>query len=1092
MPFVSYIDLENKTKEACQKFQQIDECTYSREGLGRGRRFEEFMECDCSDDWKDGSNKACAENSDCINRLTQIECVNGRCSQCGRDCENQRFQKKQYSDISIIQTEKKGYGVIAQKQIPAQQFIIEYIGEVITEKEFNQRMIDYDLDTEKRKHFYFMMLQKGEFIDATTKGCIARFCNHSCNPNAYVSKWVVKGKLRMGIFAERDIQRGEEITFDYNVDRYGAKAQKCYCGEPNCIGVLGGKVQTDTTNLLPDVFLSALGSSRSAEKKFRQSFKSNKENKKLEIDEEGINKDFLKTLTMEPMHDKDQVSKVVAALLQTRSKALCMKLIQRVMLTKDETLKLEMVKLHGYSAISNVLDVLRAKERYVKIILKYLLTLPRTFRDTIVSSRIDKLVKELGNRYELGEVLDPQIADSAKKLLEKWSTFEVYKRIQKIQTSKGAAPNPAAVSRRQERKQERLNDTKRYTDAAQTLLPHPGNIFSASPIPDRKQVSSAQLLQQGHFTKTKSVSHETTPRTDAFNAGVLKPDAENSVGIGIAENGYLSTQSKFLNNKQEPLSENMIDPLQASLEQTVATKSATPQIEKNQIFSKSAETSQIQTLPPVKTENTELPFLKDLHAKHPVGLSMERTLLSADGTFQKKNLSLDQLEEKFTTPQFDGNAVSAVSPVLAGPNQNATKLTEKRFQAEPLNMSKHSAQPQALPPTSAHALQSPQPYSMNKGIRHMERFQSSPANNPRSPLHDSFSLANENKRHIQSPSTQSNAPNPQLCINQTASQPSTSPFVHAERKPQFAQLDQRQLHRPYNGMSTSRFGPHSSPSSSNRPLQSRFNNKPSRFSNSYKSSDATPNQFNGRKRFIDHDDRQEKDFSSRKFSRDSPTPSQYVPLSKSNEQSRFFHPKPFLRDNRFRDRSENTSGPMPPTNKSADSGVKSFPAGPNSKAGKGVPAKVTVSAATNQPPASVKTQGSLGALTPPYTVKNCSNSWKDNGSRSSSNGGSSSRMNNKTPVEIAESKWKHFFSGFVPNVIFREFSTQKLPHSVCKKIIREFIHSLTDKEIQQNHFDPPVELTANYKKSIMDTAAIYVKKKNTRIMKYARDAENGH
>jgi len=66
--------------------------------------------------------------------------------------------------------------------------------------------------------FDFASLQ---YLDATKKGGIGRFANHSCNPNCYVAKWVVGKRMRMGIFAKRDIIKGEELTFNYNVDRYG-------------------------------------------------------------------------------------------------------------------------------------------------------------------------------------------------------------------------------------------------------------------------------------------------------------------------------------------------------------------------------------------------------------------------------------------------------------------------------------------------------------------------------------------------------------------------------------------------------------------------------------------------------------------------------------------------------------------------------------------------------------------------------------------------------------------------------------------------------------------------------------------------------
>jgi len=58
-------------------------------------------------------------------------------------------------------------------------------------------------------------------IDATRKGNLARFMNHSCNPNCELQKWVVGSRLRMGIFTLRNIEKNEELTFDYQFERYG-------------------------------------------------------------------------------------------------------------------------------------------------------------------------------------------------------------------------------------------------------------------------------------------------------------------------------------------------------------------------------------------------------------------------------------------------------------------------------------------------------------------------------------------------------------------------------------------------------------------------------------------------------------------------------------------------------------------------------------------------------------------------------------------------------------------------------------------------------------------------------------------------------
>lgn len=87
-----------------------------------------------------------------------------------------------------------------------------------------------------------MSFDQNMIIDATT-GSIARFVNHSCNPNCRMIKWIVSGQPRMALFAgDKPIMTGDELTYDYNFDPFSAKnVQKCLCEEPNCRGVLGPK-----------------------------------------------------------------------------------------------------------------------------------------------------------------------------------------------------------------------------------------------------------------------------------------------------------------------------------------------------------------------------------------------------------------------------------------------------------------------------------------------------------------------------------------------------------------------------------------------------------------------------------------------------------------------------------------------------------------------------------------------------------------------------------------------------------------------------------------------------------------------------------
>lgn len=90
-----------------------------------------------------------------------------------------------------------------------------------------------------------MSLRADAVIDATQKGTISRFINHSCEPNAETQKWTVNGELRIGFFSKRTILAGEEITFDYQFQRYGKEAQKCYCETSTCRGWLGEEPDDD-------------------------------------------------------------------------------------------------------------------------------------------------------------------------------------------------------------------------------------------------------------------------------------------------------------------------------------------------------------------------------------------------------------------------------------------------------------------------------------------------------------------------------------------------------------------------------------------------------------------------------------------------------------------------------------------------------------------------------------------------------------------------------------------------------------------------------------------------------------------------------
>ena len=65
-------------------------------------------------------------------------------------------------------------------------FIMEYVGEVVDPEEFRSRVKRYS--REGQEHHYFMALKSDEIIDATVKGNLTRFVNHSCEPSCETQK----------------------------------------------------------------------------------------------------------------------------------------------------------------------------------------------------------------------------------------------------------------------------------------------------------------------------------------------------------------------------------------------------------------------------------------------------------------------------------------------------------------------------------------------------------------------------------------------------------------------------------------------------------------------------------------------------------------------------------------------------------------------------------------------------------------------------------------------------------------------------------------------------------------------------------------
>ncbi|KAH7920227.1 hypothetical protein BV22DRAFT_1040094 [Leucogyrophana mollusca] len=422
-------DLPRAEKDALATFAEIPANHYQYSTLGRSGEALESMTCDCQfEPGVDRPSDACGHDSDCINRLTQVECLPEDC-RCRSYCQNQRFQRREYANIEIVQTEKKGFGLRAAADLPKDTFIYEYVGDVVSHPSFMKRMREYA--EEGIRHFYFMMLQKDEYIDATKRGGIGRFANHSCNPNCYVAKWTIGNHVRMGIFANRLIRTNEELTFNYNVDRYGHDAQPCYCGEAKCVGFIGGKTQTDIAGM-DDLYLDALGITDEVD---RLGLKGSKKKKSKKLDE-----DYMPEL--KPLLEKD-IPKVVQAIRQTQSKKVLFKLLTRIRITEDQAALRQIMRLRGFSLMTNILkDSTKdgnTKDADITIAtLQCMANWPLIQRNKVDDSKIRIPVQSCAQSE------NEAMKELAQKLLDHWDTLEYAYRIPKrMKDSQNGEEEPA-------------------------------------------------------------------------------------------------------------------------------------------------------------------------------------------------------------------------------------------------------------------------------------------------------------------------------------------------------------------------------------------------------------------------------------------------------------------------------------------------------------------------------------------------------------------------------------------------------------------------------------------------------------------------
>ncbi|KAI5833696.1 SET domain-containing protein [Schizophyllum commune Tattone D] len=122
------------------------------------------------------------------------------------------------------------WGLYAMERIVRGEMVIEYVGEATYERQGIGSSYLFRIDERS-----LWMRRRRAILGMSS--FVRRLINDSCDPNCTAKIITINGEKKIVIYAKRDIEVGDEITYDYHFPFEQDKIP-CLCGTAKCRGFL--------------------------------------------------------------------------------------------------------------------------------------------------------------------------------------------------------------------------------------------------------------------------------------------------------------------------------------------------------------------------------------------------------------------------------------------------------------------------------------------------------------------------------------------------------------------------------------------------------------------------------------------------------------------------------------------------------------------------------------------------------------------------------------------------------------------------------------------------------------------------------------